>query len=145
MRISDWSSDVCSSDLLWAEIDLDICRHLSSKYAIRLYELMCRLVRMDAPKVKYSIKELRYWLGASTMDTHKLANWSDFKRRALVESIDEINCIANFSVEMRPQAERWSETVGAVIFALKIGARRLEEHTSELQSLMRSSYSVFCL
>src|SRR3546814_6641195 len=57
---------------LWAEIDLDICRHLSSKYAIRLYELMCRLVRMDAPKVKYSIKELRYWLGARTMDTHKL-------------------------------------------------------------------------
>src|SRR3546814_10575675 len=129
MRISDWSSDVCSSDLLWAEIDLDICRHLSSKYAIRLYELMCRLVRMDAPKVKYSIKELRYWLGASTMDTHKLANWSDFKRRALVESIDEINCIANFSVEMRPQAERW----------------RSEEHTSELQSLMRLSYAVFCL
>src|SRR3546814_7396380 len=84
---------------------------------------MCRLVRMDAPKVKYSIKELRYWLGASTMDTHKLANWSAFKRRALVESIDEINCIANFSVEMRPQAERWRETVGAVIFALKIGAR----------------------
>src|SRR3546814_2246714 len=29
--------------------------------------------------------------------------------------------------------------------ALKGGARRSEEHTSELQSLMRISYAVFCL
>src|SRR3546814_7384979 len=28
---------------------------------------------------------------------------------------------------------------------LKIGNRRSEEHTSELQSLMRNSYAVFCL
>src|SRR3546814_7561260 len=27
----------------------------------------------------------------------------------------------------------------------KVGRRRSEEHTSELQSLMRSSYAVFCL
>src|SRR3546814_2297705 len=29
--------------------------------------------------------------------------------------------------------------------ALEIGPQRSEEHTSELQSLMRSSYAVFCL
>src|SRR3546814_6249066 len=29
--------------------------------------------------------------------------------------------------------------------AMKIAAERSEEHTSELQSLMRNSYAVFCL
>src|SRR3546814_8900622 len=32
-----------------------------------------------------------------------------------------------------------------VVFELLEGARRSEEHTSELQSLMRISYAVFCL
>src|SRR3546814_8837301 len=35
-------------------------------------------------------------------------------------------------------------TIDADIFARRIKARS-EEHTSELQSLMRNSYSVFCL
>src|SRR3546814_3572088 len=30
-------------------------------------------------------------------------------------------------------------------FGLRLGGRRSEEHTSELQSLMRISYAVFCL
>src|SRR3546814_6410464 len=29
--------------------------------------------------------------------------------------------------------------------AAELGCKRLEEHTSELQSLMRNSYAVFCL
>src|SRR3546814_1401169 len=33
----------------------------------------------------------------------------------------------------------------AVTAALRIADRRSEEHTSELQSLMRTSYAVFCL
>src|SRR3546814_8159640 len=32
-----------------------------------------------------------------------------------------------------------------VILSVRQGWRRSEEHTSELQSLMRSSYAVFCL
>src|SRR3546814_3626673 len=35
--------------------------------------------------------------------------------------------------------------VGAVLAMLAITATRSEEHTSELQSLMRISYAVFCL
>src|SRR3546814_8011622 len=38
-----------------------------------------------------------------------------------------------------------SERVAAVVFACLLGATRSEEHTSELQSLMRISYAVFCL
>src|SRR3546814_1429421 len=38
-----------------------------------------------------------------------------------------------------------NETPSAVDPQLKHDARRSEEHTSELQSLMRISYAVFCL
>src|SRR3546814_8463478 len=41
--------------------------------------------------------------------------------------------------------ERCLETrIALVLFACRVGARS-EEHTSELQSLMRISYAVFCL
>src|SRR3546814_8614220 len=35
--------------------------------------------------------------------------------------------------------------LSGIIFVNRNGLRRSEEHTSELQSLMRSSYAVFCL
>src|SRR3546814_9902056 len=35
--------------------------------------------------------------------------------------------------------------IGAQAACLENGQRRSEEHTSELQSLMRNSYAVFCL
>src|SRR3546814_6098331 len=46
-------------------------------------------------------------------------------------------------VAQRDQAERINCGVGEVIDA--VGDERSEEHTSELQSLMRISYAVFCL
>src|SRR3546814_10586450 len=35
--------------------------------------------------------------------------------------------------------------IATAVAAVKAGAIRSEEHTSELQSLMRNSYAVFCL
>src|SRR3546814_2745112 len=46
----------------------------------------------------------------------------------------------------RDIAEALREPLGQTVIVEKItGAGRSEEHTSELQSLMRSSYAVFCL
>src|SRR3546814_6691847 len=39
----------------------------------------------------------------------------------------------------------WYELLGALRYALVVSRVRSEEHTSELQSLMRISYAVFCL
>src|SRR3546814_8449134 len=43
-----------------------------------------------------------------------------------------------------PYRYDWNSSTGALIRRWS-GSRRSEEHTSELQSLMRISYAVFCL
>src|SRR3546814_6534754 len=40
---------------------------------------------------------------------------------------------------------RFSQNTGAEYVSVSLSAPRSEEHTSELQSLMRISYAVFCL
>src|SRR3546814_4991988 len=49
----------------------------------------------------------------------------------------------------RGPSEKWWEDVkrevGELVVLRQSGTPRSEEHTSELQSLMRSSYAVFCL
>src|SRR3546814_1609704 len=95
MRISDWSSDVCSSDLL---VVVDV---------VQLQQVLLNLIRNAVEAMSESkIRELT--IGA---------------RQAGDKVIIEI-----------------SDT-GTGIPA----AARSEEHTSELQSLMRISYAVFCL
>src|SRR3546814_7132405 len=51
-----------------------------------------------------------------------------------------IACISNASRKLGPERARPFRQIGA-----SICTNRSEEHTSELQSLMRISYAVFCL
>src|SRR3546814_7458390 len=46
----------------------------------------------------------------------------------------------NFAAQDIPEND-----IGSGLVNIELGARRSEAHTSELQSLMRSSYAVFCL
>src|SRR3546814_4431832 len=43
------------------------------------------------------------------------------------------------------QGDEWTTDIGTPEGEYEDGRKRSEEHTSELQSLMRSSYAVFCL
>src|SRR3546814_3406016 len=109
MRISDWSSDVCSSDLILLEL---------------AFLLLLPMPVLDDDAVLIVIKvHRRAALGAlPVLDglARALAGWPlalvRRRRQALAPGID-------IAVELR----------------------RSEEHTSELQSLMRISYAVFCL
>src|SRR3546814_1350022 len=122
MRISDWSSDVCSSDLV---------------------------IGLAAADAK---------IGAGRRD-QRLGMWDDFgfgaRRRIGREAFAQ--ALALGDVE---HCEPFQEGNGAGIVARLHRARllgvgneavgiddvgRSEEHTSELQSLMRISYAVFCL
>src|SRR3546814_4485281 len=99
MRISDWSSDVCSFDL-----------HRSAS----------------------SRNRLRSW--ASIMP-----NWSSGLWRRHYERGDD-----QARRRDQAQAEKWRPDPEAPLTHRSF-AGRSEEHTSELQSLMRISYAVFCL
>src|SRR3546814_7562451 len=120
MRISDWSSDVCSSDL---------------RKAFRHNLQLLRSAARGASQV------LVGW-GRLPADLLPLA------REVLIDLEDEagdVHCLgltqAGFPIH--PMA-RGKHRVPDDITPQRFDARS-EEHTSELQSLMRISYAVFCL
>src|SRR3546814_4482089 len=99
MRISDWSSDVCSSDLL------DFFRAQFRIALERIYDvenLQSGSIQIEPPRdIEFPIAE-------------------DVLERDVVGYVER----------------------SRIDHALRF---RSEEHTSELQSLMRISYAVFCL
>src|SRR3546814_7683803 len=107
MRISDWSSDVCSSDL--------------------------RQTRGSIINIA-SVAGLKGTPGAVAYNSSKSAVVGMTKCMALdfAASGVRVNCICPGVID--------TPMVDAVL-----AHHRSEEHTSELQSLMRSSYAVFCL
>src|SRR3546814_10865806 len=102
MRISDWSSDVCSSDLRAAEPPArDRCSPPANPSA-----------------------------GVRSRYCQEQAHMKKSSREALDAYYAE--------------AGSWAKDQGDALRASRRTARS-EEHTSELQSLMRISYAVFCL
>src|SRR3546814_4271017 len=115
MRISDWSSDVCSSDLSPNfQTDLLSCKLSSAQSE----ELRCRHLRLPGTA----------WTRSSTATSGKL--W----RNCLPVSRCRVPSAASSS------GRRFCDGLN-----VEGWVSRSEEHTSELQSLMRSSYAVFCL
>src|SRR3546814_10803824 len=99
MRISDWSPDVCSSDLSRASV------HDTSVW------------------VEKAQLRITSWHGPSR------PSWN---RRATT----------SLSPAGRSPSGRWVPPIGVTPAVDEV---RSEEHTSEIQSLMRISYAVFCL
>src|SRR3546814_10366549 len=121
MRISDWSSDVCSSDLPYLLIEPPSPNVLGfytlSNTSIQAAELPGALVK----------KLPRYPVLPATL-LGRLAVDAKGRGRGL-------------GTELLVNALRRclrSETASLAVV-------RSEEHTSELQSLMRISYAVFCM
>src|SRR3546814_5477099 len=127
MRISDWSSDVCSSDLNWIATygywAVLLGAFVTSFYSFRLLYLT------------FHGKE-RF------RDDHATGGGHDAHHDG--------------HGAHEPHESPWVVTVPLVLLAIaSIGVGfftagpmlfgRSEEHTSELQSLMRISYAVFCL
>src|SRR3546814_9108255 len=112
MRISDWSSDVCSSDLAWPEA--------------------CPMAVGICPASHLAARE-QQGLQASPPDQHG----------------DRFRCCEarRGPATARPYVcHRSPPMYGRHSCGVTHAASpRSEEHTSELQSLMRISYAVFCL
>src|SRR3546814_7567067 len=116
MRISDWSSDVCSSDLLRQDHVIPVGCHVRDR------------AHQQAA-------------GAAAMGSDAVGRGVAFPDE-VVGDVDEVGegvLLAQQLAVVVPPATHLLATadVGDGV--------RSEEHTSELQSLMRISYAVFCL
>src|SRR3546814_10246191 len=105
MRISDWSSDVCSSDLFLQQGKIDL-------------------------------------LIATMSDTEE--------RRKVVMAVDPnyYSSGTNILASKKYGFKKWEDLKGKPVCGIQgafYNRKRSEAHTSELQSLMRISYAVFCL
>src|SRR3546814_3696292 len=117
MRISDWSSDVCSSDLRGA-VRVDVNMAWSELQAARgmaaLADAGCELVEQPVASATALARLVRRF---------PIALMADESLHGPVSAFD------------------LAKVAGVDVFAVK--TERSEEHTSELQSLMRNSYAVF--
>src|SRR3546814_4135761 len=111
MRISDWSSDVCSSDLDCIERRQQLAIDARRQHRCVLCG-GCRLRRnRHSPKANV---------------IHKTPQHLSCHQTSPTKICLHVCHVAQQSI-------------------LQVRNRRSEEHTSELQSLMRISYAVFCL
>src|SRR3546814_8287278 len=104
MRISDWSSDVCSSDL-------------GALYLVPYHEEFAAEVQRAAALLEKA---------AVLAEDKGLRDYLELRAKALRTDLYRESDLAWLDMK--------DNTIG-----------RSEEHTSELQSLMRISYAVFCL
>src|SRR3546814_6267916 len=158
MRISDWSSDVCSSDLThplsiqrMSDIqnrvaELPVVHHKDSDAFWYVRAKLRVLQAQDNQAQRNAMAKLR--LDAQqTGGVEQSAAWyglayADWQRKDL--------SAAQEALAKAQQGGRSSPEIAALSVALALekgdqALARSEEHTSELQSLMRISYAVFCL
>src|SRR3546814_5731573 len=108
MRISDWSPDVCSSDLNGFPVEFKQQR--SFRQIERLHQLGMQLADPAAP-----LRAAHDARGAAGMQSRMRGGFESIFVSGIAEQGDNLHL------------------------------ERSEEHTSELQSLMRISYAVFSL
>src|SRR3546814_6493776 len=138
MRISDWSSDVCSSDLA----DLGIAHHGDG--FVRIIEpgkrqtfRKQRLHKLPHDRGSYNFQGSRHRQSSFRAQTESERD-SPFPAQGIaVHDLHSLRCQC-----LTDRVGR-----GEVLFCARglSTVKRSEEHTSELQSLMRKSYAVFCL
>src|SRR3546814_10838164 len=107
MRISDWSSDVCSSDLTLRDCTTEV----ETEHGLRNEMLRDALTGLPN-RIAFSER----------LDGPEADGQAMLETAILVADLDRFSRIND-----------------------SLGHLRSEEHTSELQSLMRISYAVFCL
>src|SRR3546814_10488695 len=119
MSISDWSSDVCSSDLIADALIVVGIEDQHRTIVIDRGLLLAQAPQRDRKPCS------RPHIGPGLEKPPEVTG-------QLLELVAEraFACLHTLTVQRQ---------------RVLLGARRSEEHTSELQSLMRISYAVFCL
>src|SRR3546814_636985 len=173
MRISDWSSDVCSSDLaaiepigaLSALVAADTAQLNTVALGTRVGESVARVaveirtVASESEATASLVTQLDASigdLGGATVEQKFIATATDLgvlqaqiylkAQTTLSDGTVVVGGVtvgvdgAESSIGLMAQKVYFTDSLGNVAQLV-----RSEEHTSELQSLMRISYAVFCL
>src|SRR3546814_8920934 len=122
MRISDWSSDVCSSDLVGLEGE--------------------NLLQAKAPLLVPGPRQAERLVPRRKLHRARPRRLGQSDRQHLQE--DAVDVVLRLLLG-EPQRVHLHAVAEAAVLFLRDAVARSEEHTSELQSLMRISYAVFCL
>src|SRR3546814_784186 len=168
MRISDWSSDVCSSDLQHVAIQAPLFMlrvgDVAERAAVEVDAVAGGTVGMverrgDQPHAELGLQHVAGRevvegdVGREDLRRHRKEGGvhelhQDVVQRQLGNQMARPQADAVALVEKRGEERQADDVVvmgvGEEDVSLE-GAVRSEEHTSELQSLMRNSYAVFCL
>src|SRR3546814_4374553 len=128
MRISDWSSDVCSSDLITK----------ANQAAVALFGAD------DAAALTGPVAKVF----AASPETARLVMIARFKGQRTYAEVMKMRTLDGRLLDVRITITYPAppERLDVTLICLEdLTDQRSEEHTSELQSLMRISYAVFCL
>src|SRR3546814_1799138 len=129
MRISDWSSDVCSSDLI-GQVDPETFQVTRpSFYSELIWDARKARAKTDGRAIDWIILRNRL----QHVDAHNM--------RRVGEALNQLSRRVGFRV-IPGLGER---VIYRELFPAGLTLLRSAAHTSELQSLMRISYAVFFL
>src|SRR3546814_3919196 len=187
MRISDWSSDVCSSDLLTIAITSDtlplteVQNLVNTRIALKISQVdgvgLVTLSGGQRPAMRVqvdtqalashgiTIGAVRSAISSANANSAK-GSFDGPSRSYSINANDQLETVDDYRnlvvtyqngapvrlsdvADIVESAENvklgaWANTKPAIILNVQRQPRS-EEHTSELQSLMRISYAVFCL
>src|SRR3546814_6509038 len=128
MRISDWSSDVCSSDL-----------EAHETLAIAMNRIGAKAVSGEGGEASERYRPYANGDNANS-NIKQIASGRFGVTAEYLGACDEIE----IKVAQGAKPGEGGQLPGFKVTEF-IARLRSEEHTSELQSLMRNSYAVFCL
>src|SRR3546814_3012993 len=155
MRMSAWSSDVCSSDLAGSARALDEAR---DRHGLTSRLILCFLRHLSEAEAEATLDAALPWLGRIAgvgLDSSEVGHPPSKFERVFARARDlGMKCVAHAGDEGPPayvsealdllRVDRIDHGNRSLEDEELVRRLRTEEHQSELPSLMRISYTDFC-
>jgi plasmid replication initiation protein len=110
----------------YTEFQIGFAVRMKSQYAIRLYQLLQRWAFVGERRI--GLDELRLCMGCREIDKHgqivkdHLAAYNNFKRKALLPAVEEVNAKSDLSAQFFEEKSRASKSVAALRFVVRRNA-----------------------
>src|SRR3546814_7585688 len=136
MRISDWSSDVCSSDRDTKSGD-------NAGSPVSITDSRGEKIELDNPATRVVSLEWMQTESLVSLGVMPVAHADGDAYNTWVANAQVDDSVKDVGKRAEPSVTEIMKADPELVIA--DSTSRSEEHTSELQSIMRISYAVFCL